>query len=154
MLNDFLKWAQGGSEYTYHILLHCFDGDVVWSIAMVVACSLVVSAYALIAFGWFRDSRLAKGHNMRLDLLALMFIFIFCAASGYLFKVADYWINLGRLEVVSTGILAVISWAYAIRSKSRRTVFHLMQKETELLQDNQALREQLDAYGRMFGENG
>lgn len=113
---DFLNWFTG-NDHSYHPLLHCMDGDVVWAAFLVGVKIAVLVPYGIIAWIWYRNSKSAEGSNSSSALNHLMWIFIFCAICGYGLTILDLVWPAKRLAVIAHIPLVMFAWMFIFKTR-------------------------------------
>jgi hypothetical protein len=132
MLESFFQWFTGGPEHPYHKLYHCMAHDTFW-VAITVALDLTIAVgYAIIAYHWWKNQRIAANTPGRTALCNIRNIFIFCGFCGYIFIPIKMFWPAWRLYDIALAFLAYYTWRYVWNARELKVIYNELGQSRKL----------------------
>lgn len=132
-METFFQWFTGGSDYSYHTLSHCLDGDYLTIALAILLCCGVFVGYLVIAWRWSQAAKAAPDSNIKSALTELKWIFIFCGLCGYSWVVLEAVWPAWRLYIFFLFALNVYTWKYVFRIKHIEELYSYLKEKDNLV---------------------
>lgn len=110
-----MDWVTQRDGHVYHTLLQCLDGDVVIAGFIVFLCLTIFIGYLRIALFWLRCMYRVTNKESQKALRKLIYIFIFCGISSYLWTVIKILFPGWIPYVLFLGVLNYYTWSFNLR---------------------------------------
>src|SRR5687768_9857630 len=106
--------------------------DARWAWVTLTLSAAVALGYAIIAFNWYFQSRLADRERARAAMSRMRTLVVACGVCGFVFYATDMSWRAWRLYDVVLFLLACHAWAFVLRTRGLGLVFERLARVDEL----------------------
>lgn len=123
---DLAKWISGSGSAEWA------SSDMEWLLVTAALSVLLVTAYAVIMFNWYFQSRMGLSIESRASLRRLVYMVLCCAACGTSLYLAETGWVVWRMYDLVLLLLVIYAWSFALRSRGMGHVTEKLSQFVEL----------------------
>lgn len=151
-MSKFFDWFAGGTEYQYHNLFHCLDGDLLTISMVLLLCIGVFTGYFVIAWRWSVAAIASPDSDAKKALQDLKWIFIFCSVCGYAWVCMEALWPAWRLYIIFLVFLNFFTWRYVLRIHALEGVYKHLRDKDQYIQEIELQRVEIESLKKQLRE--